>query len=363
MNFKWENAFSKTLVSCVAVLGLSTQLTAAPDRCMQKDKPNFAFAYPKDLNLSNPIDLYFYVEGLAFQGMQTGLDFVLVDKNAPGATAINATVGGFGQNESWGYNFGSRIGIGAYVPHDAWNIDFDWMWLNVTDSESYEAGTGATLPTLLADNGSGTSPYLSYGSSGATWQCIFNVLDATLGKPYHISRKVIFNPHFGLRFAWIDQEYGVNYGGATIASQATPIKYKAENDFWGVGARVGMNTDWLLGYGFKIFTNLSSSILAGWFDNTIKYGTAALETVTLSSKPQVVVPNLELAAGFDWGTTLGNCGGYYLDFRAGYEFQIWWDQWNTRQFVTGVADGNFNNVPTYGNLSLNGFTFKVQLDM
>jgi hypothetical protein len=295
--------------------------------------------------------------------MQTGLDFVLVNK-MPVGPILKGKVGGFGHNESWNYNFGTRVGFGVYVDHDAWNLDFDWMWINATNSRKFNASSGSsTLPTMLADNGNGTSPYSTYATSGASWGCVFNVLDATLGKPYHISRKLIFNPHFGLRFAWIDQELGVNYGGTVPGTQ---IKHKMENDFWGVGARMGVNTDWILGYGFKFFSNISSSVLAGWFDNSQKYGTPNSTTVKISNNPQVVVPNLDLALGVDWGIYIDTCGSncsYYLDFRAGYEFQIWWDQWNTRNFVTGVSDGNFNNVPGYGNLSLNGFTFKIQLDM
>ncbi len=359
MNFKWQNAFSKALLPCVAVLGLSTNLEAALDQKMSKERPSFAFAYPKDLNLANPYDFYFYVEGLAFEGMQTGMDFALVD-TAPVPSPVHGTVGGFGQNESWGYNFGTRVGFGVYVDHDAWNFDVDWMWVNVTNSKGYQASGGSTLPTMLADNGNGTSPYSAYNTAGASWGCVFNVLDGTLGKPYHISRKVIFNPHFGLRFAWIDQELGVNYGGETAASH---VKYKIENDFWGVGARMGVNTDWVLGYGFKLFSNLSSSVLAGWFDNSQKYGVPGGATVVkLTNKPQAVVPSLDLNLGVDWGTTLADCK-YYLDLRFGYEFQIWWNQWYIRQFVTGQTDGNFNNVPGYGNLSLNGFTLKVQLDI
>ena len=124
---------------------------------------------------------------------------------------------------------------------------------------------------------------------------------------------------------------------------------------------MGVNTDWLLGCGFKLYSNISSSVLAGWFDTTEQYSLTN-ERVKLSSEPQMVVPNMELALGVDWGTTLGNCG-YYFDLRAGYEFQIWWNQWNARQFVTGAFDGNYNNVPVRGDLTLNGFTLKVQLDM
>lgn len=361
MSFNWERAFGKTLISCVAVLGLSTSLGAAQDtRTCKEKQPHFAFAYPKDLNLTNPRDFYFYAEGLAFQGMETGLDFVAVNKTVVDPDNFHGKVGGFGQNESWDYNPGVRVGFGFYIDHDAWNFDFDWMWVNITNSESYQAGTGSTVPFLLAD-GTVASPFTTYGTSGANWGCSVNVVDATLGKPYHISRKLIFNPHFGLRFALIDQDYNVNYGSTTPTNH---IKYQVENDFFGVGARFGVNTDWILGCGFKMYSNLSTSLLAGWFDNSQKYtiATPSGENVKLTNKPQVVVPNLELAAGFDWGTRLGNCK-YYLDFRAGYEFQIWWDQWNQRQFVTGAVDGNYNSVPTRGDLTMNGFTFKIQLDM
>src|SRR5277367_2069227 len=118
MSFKWENAFIKTLLSCLTILGLSTELGAAQDSRSNREKQNFAFAYPKDLNLTNPYDVYFYVEGLAFQGMETGLDFVVVEK----PSIVNAKIGGFGQNESWDYNFGTRVGWGVYINHDAWNF-------------------------------------------------------------------------------------------------------------------------------------------------------------------------------------------------------------------------------------------------
>jgi hypothetical protein len=45
MSFKWQNAFSKAVLPCVAVLGLSTHLEASLDNRMSKERPNFAFAY------------------------------------------------------------------------------------------------------------------------------------------------------------------------------------------------------------------------------------------------------------------------------------------------------------------------------
>jgi len=359
MNFKWEQAFSKALLSCVGVLGLSTTLQAGPEMAPDsKDKtPRFAFAYPKDLHLANPRDFFFYVEGLALQGMESNLQFVVTNSVSTPVTTLNGSLGGFGQGESWDYNFGLRAGWGINMNHDAWSFEMDWMWVNVTNSRSYQAGTGATLPVWQINDG---TTFTSRGSSGANWGCTINVADATLAKPYYISRKVIFNPNFGLRFAWIDQDYNVNYGG-TNASHA--VKFRAKNDFFGLGARMGVDTDWLLGCGFKLYSNISTSLLAGWFDNA-EHGAVPGTAIRydMKNKPQMVVPNMDIAVGLDWGTDLGNCN-YYFDMRAGYEFQMWWDQLNMRQFVSGGASGNFTNVPVQGDLTLNGFTFRIRLDM
>jgi hypothetical protein len=356
MNLKWEHAIGKALMSCVAVLGLSAPVYASQDLKCGDKKPNFAFAYPKDMHLVNPCDWYAYAEGLAMQGMESNLEFVVVNSGTP-ETTLDGKLGGFGQDDSWDYNFGLRVGTGVYLNHDAWNVDASWMWLNVTNSKSYEAGSGSTLPVLLPDSG---SSFDSRRSSGANWGCVFNVEDLTLGKPYHISRKVVFNPHFGVRFANIGQDLTVNYGGTTPADA---VKFKASNDFFGVGGRIGVDTEWAIVKGLKLFANVSSSILAGWFD--VEESFAVADTAIngkLTSESQEVVPNLDLALGLDWGFRFCDCK-YNLNFRGGYEFQVWWDQLHLRQPVTGGTDGNFINVPLNGNLTLNGFTFRIQLDM
>ncbi len=369
MNFKWDHTLSKAMLSCVALFGLSTNAFAAKEA---EKKPNFAFSYPKDLCLTDPRDFYFYVEGVAFQGAETGLDFAILNTNPAAAgpinnTVLNGTVCGFtGHDNDWGYNFGTRVGFGLNIDHDAWNFDFDWLWVNVTNSNHFDAGTtGTLLPIWVPSDAVGGT--FTYRTASGHWQCVVNVVDATMGKPYYISRKVIFNPHLGLRVAQLDQHFGVSYGNSGFPG--TQVKFQTDNDFIGVGARVGINTDWLLGCGFKLFSNVSTSMLAGWFDTTQKFTipnstSTPHNSVDITNSPQAFVPNLEINLGLDWGTYLDK-KQYYLDFRAGYEFQVWWDQLHMRQFVTTIGSGNnsYQNVTAPGNFTLSGFTFKIQLDM
>ena len=376
MQCKWDKAFGKALLSAVTILGLSSSLCAydgtnGPKKQHRgKHEPvqnTYAFSYPKDLNLNDPYDCFFHVEGLAFQMMETGTDFLISSKHAFPSNNMDGCIGGFsGDDENWDYSFGLRVGAAAYTNHDAWSVDLTWTWINLTNSESFRAHEGGTLiPTFAL--GSAT-PQASFGPSArGNLQCQMNVLDATLGKGYHVSRKVVFNPHFGLRFAWVDQDFSAHYAGTGIVSDPSNI-FHGESDFWGVGIRLGVDTDWAVGMGFKFFANASASVLSGKFETDNEF----LSPVGPNPKAYDVdgefhmnVPNLELAVGIDWGTYLYD-HRYYLDFRAGYEFQVWWDQFNVgRVYSVGAANGQGIGIDTSSRamLTLNGFTFRIQLDI
>ncbi|MBI5273034.1 MAG: hypothetical protein HY861_03525 [Chlamydiia bacterium] len=358
MNFTWEQAFTKKVASTVAVLGVAASLHAAPNTSNHReDKPSFAFAYPKDLNLLNPRDFHAYAEGLAFQAEQDGMAFVLKNTHGVGS-AFDGSVGGFSNsNNDWGYNFGLRTGLGIYMDHDAWNLDLAWMWLNITEHQGHTATSLEPMWLAAID----TPSAISGTHADANWQCAMNVLDALMGKGYHVSRKLILNPFFGLRFAWLDQTFGADYHGTTGSSRTI---FHGKNDFWGVGGRVGINSDWILSGGWKIFSNVASSILCGSFHLKERFSIPGTSiSFNETEKYHMNVPNLEIALGLDWGTYLYD-HGYYLDFRAGYEFQMWWDQFNLRKIYGGASNGNYaNDTVSRGNLALNGFTFKIQLDL
>jgi len=166
-----------------------------------------------DMNLSCPRDFYVHIDGLAFQAKQDGMDFVIRDDNGLAtSTIVNGKVAGFSDDHAdWDYNFGARFGLGFYLNHDAWNIDFNWTWLNINDYKHVNSTTagGVLIPMWLVG---ADTPTAEFGSrSSASWDASLNTLDARLAKPYHVSRYLILNPHFGIRAAWIDQHFSVDY--------------------------------------------------------------------------------------------------------------------------------------------------------
>ncbi len=376
MHFR-NTAFGKVLASSVAAIVATTSLYAIPkgpcdprppEVCCEEPKPGpFGFAFPMDMGLTCPRDFYVHVDGLAFQAKQDGMDFAIEDSTgsggAPSAPITHGEISGFSNDHTdWDFNPGVRFGMGFYLDHDAWNIDFNWTWLNITDYKHGNATTGGSLMIPLWVLGSSTpSPTLFGPRTSAVWDADYNTLDASLAKPYHVSRYLIFNPHFGVRFAWIDQHFSVDYQGNGAATRTI---HHGDNDFWGIGARAGLDSDWLLGKGWCLFGNVAASMLFGKFEVNqsmmLPSGVTA-DGFDIDHHFYQNVPNFEIALGIGWGRYFDK-NKYHIGLRAAYEFHEWFDQLNMRKFYSGT-EGYANDIVSRGNLTLNGFSLKVQLDI
>lgn len=383
MHFNWNLSINRVLASSVFALAAATSLSALPkgpcdtkpEVCCEEPKPGpFGFAYPMDMGLSCPRDFYFHIDGLLLQAKQDGMEFVIKDTHAATVGPITqGRVQGFSDDSSdFDYNPGIRFGVGFYLDHDAWNLDFNWTWLNITNyKHGNQTTSGGTLIPLWA-TGAGT-PAEAFGtSSSACWDASYNTLDASLAKPYHVSRYLVMAPFFGFRAAWIDQHFSVDYNGSTSAHRYI---HHGDNDFWGVGSRAGINTDWILGKGWCLFGNVAFSMLFGKFeiDQNLTYPAGSTDGFDLNYDFFQNVPNMEIILGIGWGKFFDK-NKYHIGLRAAYEFHEWWDQLNLRKFFSGSATvpsnatpvsaaGYANDTVARGNLTLNGFTLRLSLDI
>lgn len=372
MHLNWNK---RVLASSFAVLSMATSLYAIPRDpcepicapvCCEVPVPGpFAFAYPWDLGLNCPRDFYVHVDGLAFQAKQDGMEFAIEDTTtsdgSPTAPITYGKVHGFSNNNSdWDYNPGMRFGLGFYLDHDAWNLDFNWTWANITNYKSVRAtDDGVLIPLWLL----GADEIQPFGSrANAVWTAQYNMLDFVLGKPYHISRYLVVNPFFGVRGGWINQHFSVGY--SRTATNSTITHHGEKNNFRAVGGKMGINTDWIVGKGWWLFGNLSGSLVAGKFEikqNLTIPDENGSDGFDLVSDYYQNVPNMEMAIGLGWSRQF-DCCRYRISLRAAYEFIQWWDQLNMRKFYSGHPT-YASDVVSRGNLTLNGFSLRLQLDI
>jgi len=371
----WSHSLNRFLMGAAAAV-VATSAYALPkgpcdkpvDVCCDEPKPGpFAFAYPKDVNLACPADFYVNAAFLMFQAKEDGMDFGLRDGDVSSLPITHGDVLGFSHdNDDWDYNPGVRVGFGFYLHHDAWTLDFDWTWLNITNYQTFGTANGeGILPIWLPPT---IEPNTTITSVSSSWNAHYNTIDVRLGKPYHISRYVVLKPHFGVRGGWIDQQFSVHYAGTYNA--LTGAIHHGENDFWGIGARAGLESEWIVGKGWQLFGNVAGSLLFGKFeiDQHVTVGGAAGTNLgyDVDYDNYQNVPNIEMQLGIAWNKYFSK-NKYRVSVAAAYEFHEWFDQFNMKRFfgqTTSATSYSWQpETSARGNLTLNGFSLKLQLDI
>lgn len=327
----------------------------------------FAFSYPKDLNLASPNDFYFFGQFLLMQVKQDGMEYGVTQNNLPAVAGNDANVfplmGGEIQGHStnshhWRWNYGCRLGCGFYLNHDSWNVEAQWTYIRFKEDTGKNVRTGELLslwlpPSLLPE--SHTNLAVS-----ERWTGNLNTFDLSIGKPYHVSRYVVLHPFFGLRAAWIEQDMTSRNGGTyEFTVEDTNLDMTAKNDFWAVGIRGGLNSEWKVGAGFSLFGNISTSLLFSHFDVDQSLSFHNETFVDLEHDFYTNTPNLELGVGLGWSTKFSK-DKYRVSLKGLYEFHEWWYMNRMRRFFDDKSPSA--NADLKGDLMINGFSFAIQFD-
>jgi hypothetical protein len=211
---------------------------------------------------------------------------------------------------------------------------------------------------------------LAFGK--AHWKLFYQTLDLELARRLKVLKRFSLVPHGGLRAAWIDQKYRVNYiiGNGTAPPNQTFATFKVpmKNNFWGVGLRAALDSFWHFSPHFALFGNVGASFLWGKFSirykniETARSTGAAILTprgviVDLASKSHDVVPELDASIGLHGETGLFK-DRYRLEANVSWEQLIWFNQNQLFYFKDFSAQGS--GMRQKSNLSLQGVTIDVK---
>jgi hypothetical protein len=351
--------------------------------CCEEPAPGpFAFYYPKDMNLSCPKDFYVSGEFLLMQVKEEGLEYAItqntitqeIEKKSNSFPLTGGDIQGYSEgHHNWDWTYGCRVAMGFYLNYDCLNAAATWTYIRINNDSGKNVSGGLLLPFWLPPNLQvGGGDELDNIASSARWTGNLNTLDLKLGKPYHISRYVIFNPYIGLRMAWIDQDYTSRNAGTFVSpvDQDENPEMNAKNDFWGVGPRVGIDTEWRFAGSWYFFGNVAASILYSHFDvsQELIFGEDTL--YQLKHDFYTNSPNMEITFGLCW-CHLFCKNKYMVSLKAAYEMHYWWEQNRLRRFFdkdidTGgsedISASSSNDEVARGDLTVNGFSFTIQFD-
>lgn len=234
---------------------------------------------------------------------------------------------------SFDWDFGIRAGLSYRFEGDRWDTRLYYTWFQTSGKDSSQANAESNITTALLGE------WLTFGFASNAghiqWHIVLNAIDWELGRDCPLSKGLSFRPYLGLKGAWINQ---------TVHSQWTSKENKAtenlKNDFWGLGPKGGVNTNWYLGsvndHSFNLFGDTSIALLGGnW---TFK----DLQKTSMNSSIKSINPSTWAATfmfyglmGFSWDVMF-NKNRSNFGVRVGYEFQYWHDQLKIFTFLEGT---------------------------
>jgi|JI91814BRNA_FD_contig_31_6068191_length_1225_multi_13_in_0_out_0_1 hypothetical protein len=293
---------------------------------------------------------------------------------AAGFTPTSVTQGSVAYPH-WKLRSGFKVGIGAYLDHDCWDIlaNYTWFWNKNNNYNNYASIIAATAGEL-----GGIAPlwlpFTNYFGAGVAeftniqsqWNNWFNRVDAQLGRAFYVGHYVSFRPFLGLVGAWDTQDFNVN---STVVAATTPaVTGETTNSanhqkWWGVGPYAGFNTSFIFTNDscneWSLFMDSGLAMPWGHYQTTATASTTAATGVTTallngSGNYWQVDPMLELALGLRWETTWSDCNEWSFLLQAAWEEQVWFG--HNRMAILNTGNGGSNHY------TMQGLTLKAEID-
>lgn len=254
-----------------------------------------------------------------------GTEFVYTDQDPAATLPIRGRVKDIDFDWDWGF----RVGIGANVEHDNWDVNLWYTHFDSSGSKSVDGGFNGSLIPLKSSasivgacNGFTEFEYSTIAKS--QFDADFNIINLELGRPYFISRDLSFRPHLGLESTWIDLQQVTRYSGGNL--DVNTVHVKGESDFWGLGPRGGLDSKWFLAKGFNIFGNLAAALLYGRFDVDHREKFSLCQNtnrISLSANTHKFVPTVQVQLGLGWDRYF-NDQKQHVGIRLGYDASYFW---------------------------------------
>ena len=202
----------KIIIATWVFIASSVFSSSAEDNYNYKFDPGYpvdenhmmgAYNAPARIDVKNSWD--FYVNGtfILWQPKQQGLDLALIspifDRNANHASILNT---------DFDYDPGFKLSLGTGYGSDNWQSWAEYTRLYTKNRARRSVAHTHTTITNYWRIGTALSNLINISSN---WFSHFNILDLSIGRPYYVGTKLIFNPYFGGKAGWIDQKYNVIY--------------------------------------------------------------------------------------------------------------------------------------------------------
>jgi Legionella pneumophila major outer membrane protein precursor len=320
-----------------------------------------AYNAPARIDVCGSWDFFVDVSFIYWHASEEALEPTLSDSSPNGLPIVNGQI----TQMDFKYEPGFKVGIGYNLScHDDWQFYVGYTRLHFDQSVSTTSPALGVLYPLQSHPAFSSAFDITFARE--SWNVDIDLIDFEMARPHYVGTMLVFRPFIGLRAQWIDQKLNTRYSGVTGIPGSTlqDVNFRVLQDSktWAVGPRVGLDSNWLLGCGFRLIGNIAGSIVYTKY-TTLNYKEKNLITdadiINVGEEQNVLRAILEFQSGLGYGLYFCN-NAYHFDISATYDFHHFWNQNAYRNFVSAVAVGkSFSN---YANLYLHGLTLTVRFD-
>ncbi|MBM3197753.1 MAG: hypothetical protein FJZ58_00670 [Chlamydiae bacterium] len=347
----------KELKAALALVGTMVPLSVQADQAMANSKPAPSYnsgemvrdgQLPAGYNQSASYnvdgwDVYFTADFIYWHlNEDMKMSGTMVETTSSGAASIvngSGTPVGFSPT----YKPGFQVGMGFNMNGmDNWTLYGEYTWYQNETSLSASSGSGEVL---ALEQGLLLPRVVTAGSMSGDFWFHYNCGDLSLQRPFYWGKKLTSNFGCGLRGLWISQNQNVTasslryVSGQNLVSESGSLATSFEQKSWALGPRFTLDTNWLLGCGFRVLGNLGASVLyTRYTDLNYSYVEGTYADYSEDMSPLGTLRAItESALGLGWGCYFGDNNDYHIDFGASYDFNV---HWNQNMGVKGTAPGN-----------------------
>ena len=295
--------------------------------------------------LNNGYGVHMDVGYLLEQFVLTGTDFGFTTEGAYNDLPMSAKV----LRPKFNVASGVTAELGMYFEHDSWfwNTKFDWVSRKGRKSWAIEDATDTFVPTGIWTNVSSGNGLI--GGSAANYfteaknslRVSYYMLQTELNRGLYVTKTVAFEPHAGLRAAWIYYKGKTCLEGGSDALDLG-VERSQSTKFWGLGPDFGLNTQWNFGCGFSMFLDSTMALLCGGANvkDTVEYNESTVFSTYARENAIVMSPAVSGLFGFQYNSGMFDDSQNFR-IRIGVDSSYYWNQFQHMNVVSNPTSGVF----------------------
>jgi hypothetical protein len=267
-------------------------------------------------------------------------------------------------NVDMNFSPGFKIGLGGFLSKlDSWDLFAEYTWMTSKEKKTVSGGSLLRFNWVFANR----IFYNQVDSIHSDIKLDFQNGEFLVGRIAYQGNHLHLKPVFGPKFSYIKHRFNLtadNLRETNSGSPATVDKYfvDAKSNSWLLGAKVGLESYWLVNCNFKFFAKLGQSLLYQRSDTKELFfrigGNLGDGTdFNFKNKKSDIIFNTDILAGIGFASYFCH-DKYFVDFDLGYDFNIYLNQ----NFIAELANDSVSIHKENGYLAFHGLRVNLRLN-